>query len=130
MQLPETIRACLPEIFGRSDQGQHGVGQVPCGKPVQNLEQLELVIQVVLEPEHNLIVGPKIRDRGISQAEIGQHLVILGPPARGNEAGTTAAHFLNRKAGRRRTLVQHISPRDDRAGHPKTELSGQLHRRL
>ena len=47
--------------FVDADQIQFGSSEVAAGKPVQQIDQLDLAKQIMLEPEHDFVVFRKTR---------------------------------------------------------------------
>ncbi len=99
-----------------ADQRQAGVAKVSLREPVEDLEQLELIVEVVLEPEDDLLV---VRDRGegvVALLQVGQRRLVRCPPSVGKEAGPDRTQLLGGEPARDRPFVQHVASGDDRAG--------------
>jgi hypothetical protein len=80
-------------------------------EPIEDLQQLQLVVQIVLEPEHGLVVGAEIAERSIplgeARAHFGAVFAWLGQPA--------GAHVRERLDGRQlrdRAVMERIPPRE------------------
>jgi hypothetical protein len=59
------------------------------------VEELELVVEVVLEPEHNLeVVAERLEQLPVSPLERGEQRLLAAPAAVGEEAGACAQQLL------------------------------------
>lgn len=66
------------------------------GEPVEQLDELQLVVKVVLEPQHYLVVPAGVAQRGVALAELPFHLPWRTPPCRGDESGALAGERVER----------------------------------
>src|SRR5215218_9590257 len=79
-------------------------------EPIQHLNQLELIIQIVLEPEHDLVMIAALSERTVTTAELIANALRMGPAASGDIRGSNRGELLEREAIRDRPFVQHVSP--------------------
>src|SRR5215204_3372217 len=82
------------------------------GQRVERLQELQLVVEVVLEPQHDdLAVRGGLGQTGVAGGQRGLGLVAVGPAAGGQEGGPLGPQGRRMQAGADRTLVQHVVPR-------------------
>jgi len=94
-----------------------GTRPTQLGQPVEHLDQLQLVVEVVLEPEHDLIVLARAAEGGVP---LGKGLSDLGestPASIGNEARSLLGKRFERQPGAHRPFVQHVAPGKDGSLH-------------
>ena len=86
------------------------------GDAGQDLDQLQLIVQVVLEPEHGLAPGRERREEGgVGRLEAGQDRVLRPEAGRREERRSGTAHG-GGVTRRDRPFVQHVAPHDHLAG--------------
>jgi hypothetical protein len=106
------------EVLGLAHQRQLRVRVA--GEPVEQLDELHLIVEVVLEPEHDLVVLRGRAEQRVALPEIGVDLAELAPSRLGDEAGALARQRLERQVAPDWSLVQDVAPRQDRL--PETGL--------
>src|SRR5262249_21627007 len=82
-------------------------------EPIENLEELKLVVEIVLEPEHDLLMLPKCGHGFIPPPKLGNHLLVGAPTAILDEPGTDLTEFVSAQRRRNRSLVERVAPRQD-----------------
>ena len=88
-------------------------------RKTQRVEQLELVVQVVLEPQHDLPFGTqRLHQVAIAALEAGEDRA-AGPPAAGGEECGALAQELRTGHAPHRALVEHVLPREHRSPEPR-----------
>ena len=76
----------------------------------EHVEELELVVEVVLEPEHHLqVVAERLEQLPVAPLERGEQRLPASPAAVGEEAGAGLQQLLARQR-RHRPLVEHVLP--------------------
>ena len=76
----------------------------------EHVEELELVVEVVLEPEHHLeVVAERLEELPVAPLERGEQRLPAAPAAVGEEAGACAQQLLPWQR-RHRPLVEHVLP--------------------
>ncbi len=76
----------------------------------EHVEELELVVEVVLEPEHHLeAVAERLEQLPVAPLERGEQRLPAAPAAVGEEAGARPQQLLPRQR-RHRPLVEHVLP--------------------
>jgi len=82
---------------------------------VQHLDELQLVVQIVLEPEHQFVLFARGFERGVATLEVGQHARVLVPAAIRDEARPDFPQPTRVGAARHGPVVQHVAPRKQAA---------------
>jgi hypothetical protein len=85
-------------------------------EPVEHLDELQLVVEVMLEEEHDLLVVPVARECRVASREVPSGLRQARPAAFREEAGSYIRKLFRREPAGDGTLVQHVPPRQDLAG--------------
>jgi hypothetical protein len=86
---------------------------------VEDLQQLELVVEIVLEPEDDLAVTLEGLQQIVAPGEFGMNLLEVAPvQGVGNEPRPHSAHLLEGQPAGHRTLVKGIAPGQQIAGEP------------
>jgi hypothetical protein len=86
---------------------------------VEDLDELQLVVEVVLEPEHDDLVARERRaEPGVAGAHVGLDRVRVTPTAAGEEPRPHRAKLLGVEVRRHRPLVQRVAPGDHVAPDP------------
>ena len=81
----------------------------------ERVDQLELVVEVVLEPEHHLeAVAERLEQLPVAPLERGEQRLPAAPAALGEEAGACAEQLLPWQR-RHRPFVEHVLPGQHRA---------------
>ena len=81
----------------------------------EHVEELELVVQIVLEPEHHLeAVAQRLEQLQVAPLERGEQRLRATPAAVGEEARACPQQFLPRQS-RYRAIVEHVLPRQHSA---------------
>ncbi len=128
-QARELLRLELPEAGEARAAGEGADADQldvlgPVGQPGEDLDQLELVVEVVLEPQHD---GLALRERRgealVAREQVGLDGRGVALAERGEVPRPHRAQLLGRQVGHR-PLVQHVAPRQPVAGDP-----GALHGR-
>src|SRR6266567_581923 len=78
-QLPQSIKRLHAGMRVNLDQTQPGLAFFMRRKPIEQLDQLELVQQVMLEPKNNVLVLAEIFQRAIASSKSRSKLVIISP---------------------------------------------------
>ena len=94
------------------DPDERRVLDLELREPVENLDELELVVEVGLVPEHELFVRRGLLQDPIALRQVRERLLVLRPARVGKEAGASLAKLLVGEAGRDGALVQHVTPRE------------------
>lgn len=82
-------------------------------EPVEDLDQLELIVKIVLEPKYHFIRFSKPGQHAIAPLQAGKRFG-FGPVAQlCKESRSNRPHLVERKPRRNRTLVQHVLPGKD-----------------
>ena len=80
---------------------------------VEDLDELQLVVEVVLEPDHDdLVAGERGAQARVAGAHVGLDRVRVAPAAGGEEPGAHGAKLVGVEVGGHRPLVQGVAPRD------------------
>jgi hypothetical protein len=109
-QLAQPGEIFNPRKSADANKAEAGRAAVDRGEPVQVPYQDQLVEQIVLEPEHDLVVRVKPFERGVPRAQAGQHLGLgLIEPGR-QVPRPHLAEGVRGKAGGSRAVVQDIRP--------------------
>ena len=99
------------QVVGRLDKRRRRLGLV---QHRQQLQQLQLVVEVVLEPQPDRLVGGERRPQpGVALGEGLAHLGGDEAGLGGDEVGAHRRQRLEAEAGRHRPVVQHVAPRQD-----------------
>lgn len=96
------------------------------GEAVGDLRELQVVVQVGLEPQHDLRVLRVLGDAAVTVAQLRQRRQLVGPAAGREVRGAHAHQLVRAEARRHRTVVQHVAPRHDVA---ERHARGSRHRR-
>ena len=92
-----------------ADDDQLGRGLLGVGER-EHVEELELVVEVVLEPEHHLeVVAERLEQLPVAPLERGEQRLPAAPAALGEEAGARPQQLLPWQR-RHRPLVEHVLP--------------------
>lgn len=86
---------------------------------VENLEQVQLIVQVVLEPEHDLVFGQRGRKGRITGHQAALDDVGGIEAGRRQVGGPLATKGGVIEAGTHRPFVQHVVPRQRPARQPQ-----------
>ena len=84
-------------MFSHLDQAQADAGKILARQPVQQLKQLQLIVEIVLEPQDGLVMIAEARERAVplgkSQAEVAvaPQLKSDSPRARISESASSDA---------------------------------------
>jgi hypothetical protein len=89
---------------------QEKIAAFRAAEPIENLQELELVIEVMLEPQHHAVEGVGASKPAIARLEIGGDLLAVSPPAIGEILGTDCGQLGKRRGERDRVLMQHVAP--------------------
>jgi hypothetical protein len=80
---------------------------------VEHLKQLELVAEILLEPEHDLFARPGGRQHGVAGLESAAQLDRIAPAFGGQELRPLQRQRPQRKPGPHWPLVERVAPRQD-----------------
>ena len=69
------------------------VVEILTGKPVEYLQQLELIVKVVLEPQDDFLIFSKRSELGISGSKVSPCFLTRLPAAIGDELGADLRHL-------------------------------------
>ena len=119
LELAEALEGRAPGERADTDQRRRARTLLPrrAADAVEQLDQVELIEEVVLEPEHELVVARDVVDRGAPTLELGDH--VADAVCRIGEV--TSAHrdqLAIRRTLRHRPIVERIGPDRTRAGQP------------
>ena len=79
-----------PDRFSRKDTGDPALARRP-GDPIEHLQQLQLIVEVGLEPEHQLLAaGERTVEQAIAGREILECRALFVPAAAGEESGRSS----------------------------------------
>ncbi len=79
----------------------------------ERVDQLELVVEVVLEPEHDLeLIAERVEQPPVAPLQRREELLLSAPAAVGEEPGACAEQLAPWQR-RHRSLVQHVLPGQD-----------------
>jgi hypothetical protein len=84
----------------------------------QNLQQLQLVVQIVLEPQNDLGEFRRPPQGRVARSKVVEQLDRIARPARSQILPAHAAELIERCTGRYRALVQYVAPWQVRADNP------------
>ena len=79
--------------------------RVASREPVEYLDELQLVVEVVFEEEHDLLVVAVTRERRVAYREVLSGLCQACPPAFREEAGANFGELFRRESGGDGALV-------------------------
>ena len=108
-------------------------------QPIENLNQVQLIVEIVLEPQHDLVDGARAVQRLVQRRDRARPDRRRSSPARRAAPGRNPPRNRARtwrSAGRveprrHRPLVQHVVPRHDAPGrHPQLRICGMIARPL
>src|SRR5260221_11825629 len=85
--LPQAIKRLDAGISVDLNQAQPGLAFFVRGEPVQQLAELQLVQQIMLEPEHYVLVLAKVFQRVVTNGKCGTKLVVATPSELRERAG-------------------------------------------
>ena len=83
---------------------------------VQHLQHVKLIVEIVLEPEHDLVARGGVDHRLVPRPQTAFDVGDI-TPVDGQELGAAPAQLHRRQPGRHGTFVQHVVPRHDLPGH-------------
>ena len=66
-------------MFSHLDQAQADAGEILARQPVQQLKQLQLIVEIVLEPQDGLVVIAEARERAIPLGESRADVAVAAP---------------------------------------------------
>lgn len=84
--------------------------EVASREPVEYLDELQLVVEVVFEVEHDLLVVSVTRERRVALCEVLSGLCQACPPAFREEPGANIGELFRREPGGDGALVKHVPP--------------------
>jgi hypothetical protein len=87
------------------------------GEVREDLEELELIVEIVLEPEDDLLEVSPLPHERVSLPEVGQHVLLRGPAPAREVPGADLGELVEARPGRHRAVVQHVPPREQHAFH-------------
>jgi hypothetical protein len=79
-------------------------------EPVEKLDQLELIVQVVLEPEDDFLMLAEPVELRVTTDEVAKHLFEDAPSLFRNETHAHCSQLLGGEAGRDRAFVEYVAP--------------------
>src|SRR5262249_55940063 len=92
------------------NQAQLSSTVVVAGKPVQQLEQLQLIIQVVFEPQHDLLVLAGQFECAVAVGKSGAEVFVNVPAKAGQSPRANIRKFAQRGGFRNRAVMQNVAP--------------------
>ncbi len=98
--------------------GQGQAGAVGGTEPVEHLEQLELVVDVVLEPEHDLAATGSLRQRVVASRQLAACVHERRPATAREERRAKVTQASRVEIARDRPDVERIAPGKDGAAEP------------
>lgn len=110
------------KVFRFADERDRRPAHV--GQSIEHLDELQLVVKVVLEPQYDLVVPPGPAKSGIAAAEILENSFPLSPAGLGDELRAFARKLLQDEARPDRSFVQHVAPRQYRSGNHSRQHPG------
>lgn len=100
-----------PQVILNAHQTHPRVCMVPAVEPVKNLDQLKLIVQVALKPEHDFIMRTERLEHLIAAGEIIKNGFLV-PPSLGRDiAGPHLTERLEGETRRDRSFVKGVTPR-------------------
>ena len=81
-----------------------------CGEPVEQLNELQLIVEIVLEPQYDLVVPCGIAEGRVALGELLLYFAQRAPAGGGDELRAPAGERVERQPGVHRPLVQHVAP--------------------
>jgi hypothetical protein len=98
--------------------GQPRTPEIRSREPVEHLDKLQLIVEVVLEEENDLLMVPVARERRVAAGEIPSGFRQARPSALCEEPGAYVREFFLREPTGNGALVQNVPPRQNLAGQP------------
>src|SRR4051812_21871978 len=80
-------------------------------EPIQQLDQLQLVIEVMLEPQHYFFMPPKVCERLIATLKLSMYEFIVAPSKRCQRPRAHVRELRQAQTAGDLAVVQHIIPR-------------------
>ncbi len=93
-----------------ADHAQPRAGELGACEPVEDLEDLKLIEQIVLEPEDDLAIARGGRKMLVPEAEVAQHLVVAEVRP-GQMGGSQLRRRRRIETGRKRAVDHRVAPR-------------------
>ena len=93
-------------------------------EPGQQLEQLQLIEQVVLEPQHDALEAGGRGKQAVAGGHLGLHGLQIAPALVGDEMRAQMGQRRQRQLGRHRPFMQHVAPGQDLAVEPRPPHDG------
>ena len=109
-QSQQPFRSERPQIFVRMHDAQPRIPEVASREPVEHLDELQLIVEVVFEEEHDLLVVSVARKRRVACREVPSGLRQVRPSALREEAGAYVGKLFQREPVGDGALVQHVPP--------------------
>src|SRR5579859_4890187 len=109
-QLPQSVERLHPGKRIDLDQRELYLAQLLCREPVQQLNQLQLVKQVVFEPENHLIVLAEIFQRLIARRKTCADTFVAARAKAGQGLRAHVGKLAQRGRLRDRAVVQDVDP--------------------
>ncbi len=102
------------------------VAPIPPGgrEAVEHLDELQLVVEVVLEPQRDFIMRKRIAEFLVSLPERGLDVRKRTPSSLGNESRALLRELRERKAGAHRPFVKNVLPGQHFTGELPQKKSG------
>ena len=101
-----------PEELGRLHQEERAVCvHRLAAEPVEDLQELELVVEIVLEPQDDAVERRRMGEPAVARLQIGRNLLPLAPAPVRQILGADRGQLGERASRRHRPLMQHVAPR-------------------
>lgn len=92
---------------------QEKIAAFRTAEPIEDLQELKLVVEVVLEPQHHALEGARSCKAAIARLKICRDLLTVSPAAIGEIVRTDRGQLGKRRGERDRALMQHVAPRQN-----------------
>lgn len=95
-----------------------------CCHPVEDLDELKLIVEVVFEPENDLACTPQLVKSPVSRLEVGQDTTVGCPAAACHPAHSHRSQRRRREPSGHRAFTEYVVPADDLSGTRRLDQRG------
>ena len=114
--LGEALWCGRAEVLCVADEGQFCRANFAGRKPVEQLEKLKLIVEVVLEPQHDFFMAQGSFEGAVAFGEVAHGFVKGAPAGVGDEARADRAELIERDVAWHGAVVQDVVPRQNLSG--------------
>ncbi|WP_261403191.1 hypothetical protein [Chenggangzhangella methanolivorans] len=114
-EAPHRVRSLMAEIVVGLDE-MEPLETIFTAEEVEDLQQLQLVVEVVLEPDLDSLEARMPANGGVARPEFGRDLLGSEPEVGGNESRADRRQTFEAAHRRHRAVMQDVAPGEDPAG--------------